>query len=87
MPKNALGSLCTAQHFAMQLRCDEVLKPLQLKLQVKSQQDACFIGLFLSLEAAFRPPGTLRPQRGQPLAVLVEVNQRKGSQQPLVILL
>ena len=39
------------------------------------------------------PAGTLRPQRGQPkvdlgksLAVLVEVGQRKGRAQPLVIL-
>src|ERR1035438_7659858 len=40
-----------------------------------------------SLEAVFRPSETLRPQRNQPLAVLVEVDQSEGRQQPLVILL
>lgn len=35
----------------------------------------------------FRLPDTLRPDRGQPLAVLVEIDQRKGGQQPFVIFL
>lgn len=34
-----------------------------------------------------RSPGTLRPQRGQPLAVQVEVDQCEGSAQMMVILL
>src|SRR5450755_1692592 len=43
--------------------------------------------LFRISVADFRPPETLRRQREQPLAVLVEVNQRKGGQQPFMILL
>src|SRR5208283_3056161 len=38
-----------------------------------------------SLEAVFRPPETLRPLRGQPVAVLVQVHQREGRAQPLVV--
>ena len=34
----------------------------------------------------FRPPETLRPQRGQPLTVLVEIDQGQGRQMPVVIL-
>jgi len=41
----------------------------------------------VSLEADYRPLETLRPQQDQPFAVLVEIDQRKGRQQPLVILL
>jgi hypothetical protein len=33
----------------------------------------------LCLDAVLRPPDTLRPQRGQPLAVLVEVHQREAA--------
>jgi hypothetical protein len=33
----------------------------------------------------FRPQETLRPLRGQPVAVLVQVHQREGRAQPLVI--
>src|ERR1039458_6407559 len=46
----------------------------------------CYLS-FWSLEAVFRPPETLRPLRGQPVAVLVQVHQREGRAQPLVILL
>jgi len=39
-------------------------------------------------EADFRPRGTtMRPQKGQPFAVLVEVDQGDGRQQPCAILL
>src|ERR1017187_6404742 len=59
-------------------------------------------GVFLLLLLLFFPPGglmrtpagTLRPQRGhplvdpgQPLAVLIDVDRRKGRAEPLVILL
>ena len=37
-------------------------------------------------EAAFRPPGTLCPQREQPLAVLLEINQGEGRRQPFMVL-
>ena len=40
----------------------------------------------LSLEAFFRLPETLRPLRGQPLAVLIEIDQREAGAQPSVIL-
>src|ERR1017187_2606665 len=40
---------------------------------------------FWSLEAVFRPPQTLCPLRGQPVAVLVQVHQREGRAQPLVV--
>ena len=43
-------------------------------------------GLFRLPEAIFRPQERLRPLRGQPVAVLVEVDQREGCTQPLVIL-
>ena len=32
-----------------------------------------------------RPQETLRPLRGQPVAVLVQVHQREGRAQPLVV--
>lgn len=41
----------------------------------------------LCLEAVFQPPDTLRPQRGQSLAVLIEVDQREAGAQPVVVLL
>src|ERR1035437_4911132 len=41
----------------------------------------------LFLQAVFRPPETLRPLRGQPVAVLVQVQQREGRAQPLVVLM
>src|ERR1019366_7443502 len=34
----------------------------------------------------FRPPETLRPLRGQPLAVLIEIHQREAGAQSSVIL-
>ena len=43
---------------------------------------ACLFGLG---EVIFRPSETLRPLRGQPVAVLVQVDQREGRTQPLVI--
>src|SRR5664280_3875914 len=57
------------------------------KLVSKSQQGVCFMGRFVAPEAHFRRAETLRPECDQPVAVLVEVNQCKGSQQPFVILL
>src|ERR1035438_6076478 len=69
------------------LRRDEALTPFPSKLRSKSQQDACFMGLFIISGGRFRPSETLRPQRDQTLAVLIEVNQRKGRQQPLMVLL
>ena len=42
--------------------------------------------VLLSLDAVFRHPETLRPQRGQPLAVLVEIHQCEAGAQPVVIL-
>ena len=62
------------------------MKQLQPKLQDKSDPSAGFPGLFLSLEADFWAPETLRPQRDQPFAVLIEIHQRKGSQQPFMVL-
>src|ERR1039458_397945 len=44
----------------------------------------CYLS-FWSLEAVFRPPETLRPLRGQPVAVLVQVHQCEGRAQPLVV--
>lgn len=41
----------------------------------------------LLLEADFRPLETLRPEWGQVVAVLVEIDQREGDQQPIMILL
>src|SRR5450755_916589 len=41
--------------------------------------------LFRLREAFFRPQETLRPLRGQPVAVLVQVHQREGRAQPLVV--
>ena len=38
-----------------------------------------------SLEAIFRPLETLRPLRGQPVAVLVQVHRREGRAQPLMV--
>src|SRR5450432_770081 len=43
---------------------------------------ACLCGL---CEAVFLPLETLRPLRDQPVAVLVQIHQREGSAQPLVI--
>src|ERR1035437_8972469 len=43
--------------------------------------------VLLSLKAVFWPPETLRPLRGQPLAVLVQVHQREAGTQSSVILL
>ena len=40
-----------------------------------------------SPKAVFRPPKTLRPEWNEPFAVLVEVDQGEGGQQPFVILL
>ncbi len=40
----------------------------------------------LSLGAVFLPPETLRPERGQPLAVLAEMDQGEAGAQPVVIL-
>jgi len=41
--------------------------------------------LFSLCGAAFGPQETLRPLRGQPVAVLVQVHQREGRAQPLVV--
>lgn len=43
-------------------------------------------GLFRLCEAVFRPQETLRPLWGQPVAVLVQIYQREGRAQPLMIL-
>jgi hypothetical protein len=40
----------------------------------------------LFLQAVFRPAETLRPLGGQPVAVLVEIHQREGRAQPLMVL-
>src|SRR5450759_185546 len=36
--------------------------------------------------AIFRPPDTLRPERGQPFAVQVEIDQREAGAQPVMVL-
>ena len=46
-----------------------------------------FAAVQCASEGHFRPPDTLRPQKGQPLAVLVEIHQCEGRQQPLMVLL
>ena len=65
----------------------EVVNPFLLKCTQNRSKRRVLWGCSSPLEADFRPPETLRAQRGQALAVLVEVNQRKGSQQPFVIFL
>ena len=47
---------------------------------------ADFDVFLVSLGAVFRLPETLRPLRGQPLAVLIEVHQREAGTQSSVIL-
>jgi len=49
----------------------------------KARSAAC---LFDLCEAIFQPPETLRPLRGQPVAVLVQVHQRESRAQPLEFL-
>ena len=44
-------------------------------------------GLFCTLEAVSRPLGTLRPEGGQPVAVLVQVHQGEGRANPFMVLL
>jgi hypothetical protein len=39
------------------------------------------------VEAVFQPPQTLRPERGQPFAVLVQVHQREARAEMIVVLL
>src|SRR5580698_2747800 len=41
--------------------------------------------LFHLWRPVFRPPETLRPLRGQPVAVLVQIHQREGRADPLVV--
>jgi hypothetical protein len=45
-----------------------------------------YVVVFLSLEAVFRPPETLRPLSGQAIAVLVKIDQGEGRAKPLVVL-
>src|SRR5258708_4889920 len=42
-------------------------------------------GLFDLGRRVFRPPETLRPLWGQPVAVLVQIHQREGCAYPLVV--
>ena len=41
---------------------------------------------FEVLEAVFLPPETLRPERGQPVAVLLQVHQGEAGAQPVMVL-
>src|SRR6266851_9003474 len=55
---------------------------------IKNRSKCVPSGLFARpLEAVFRPPETLRPLRGQPVAVLIQIHQREGRTQPLMVLL
>ena len=58
---------------------------MSLKVE-ESQRGADFDAFLLSLESVFRLPETLRPLRGQPLAVLIEIHQREAGTQASVIL-
>lgn len=56
-------------------------------IRPKCAQILPFAAVRCASEGHFRSPNTLRPQKGQPLAVLVEIHQCEGRQQPLMVVL
>jgi hypothetical protein len=55
--------------------------------QFSVRECVSLLALFRLCEALFRPQETLRPLRGQPVAVLVQVYQRGGRTQPFMVFL
>jgi hypothetical protein len=78
-----LGKLCAGRWIHKRKRL--WMKSREVK-GCRELKGADFDVFLLSLEAVFRLPDTLRPLRGQPLAVLIEIHQREAGAQSSVIL-